>query len=1175
MADFVHLHLHSNFSMLDGMLKVPHLITDCKKWGMPAVALTDHGNMYGLVDFYKAAKEGGIKPLLGVESYLALNGRHDRSDRNHHRHQLFIARNMQGYLNLVEMISLANIEGYYYNPTIDKELVERFREGLIALSGCLSGEIPRLFHNHLDEDAYKAAAWWVERFGEDFYIELQRNGVPGQEEVNAKMLALARHFGIKVVATVDVHYRRKEDARAHEVMLCIGNHATLEDEKRFKIDTHELYLKSPEEMAALFHDLPEALANTLEVADKVETFDITRKKHILPRFPVPGGACSEEDHLRDIAFAGLEARLRQYRSAIPREQYHQRLEYELGVVNRMGYAGYYLIVADFINWAKGRGIAVGPGRGSGAGSLIAYCINITELDPLRYNLLFERFLNPERVSMPDFDVDFCKNRRDEVIHYLRETYGKENVAMIATFQTVKARNAVRDVARVLGLPPVFADGLAKLIPERDERSKDEKKAGMTEIEKALHVEPKLKVRYDQEADARRVLDLAGNLEGVRRQTGKHPGGTVIAPQPVHKLSPVTYDKEKDFMVVQYSKDVLDDVGLVKFDLLGLKTLTIIQEALNFANQSNARKGAPPLDTTLLYRLDDPEVFALFCRAETDNVFQSESEGFKRMLRDLKPDCIEDIIAAVAMYRPGPMDNIPTLIRRKHGQEPITYDLPQLEPILKETYGVIVYQEQVMQIPQAVAGFTLGGADILRRAMGKKKQEEMDKMRSVFLTGAQERGVDAKLAQEIFDKVDKFAGYGFNKSHAAVYAMLSYQTAWLKVHYPVEFMASVMSIDAENIDKIVRDVAAVRAMGLTILPPSVNHSQADFTVEDNAIRFGLSAVRGVGKGAIEAIVKAREDMGPFTDIYDFCARVELRKVNRGVVEALVKSGALDSEGRDRAALMDALDAAIQEGQAGIKKGGMKSLFDVMAPAQGSLMPGHQYADLTWTESEKLKHERDALGFYLSGHPLNAYRDLIPRVTTHTPAKLEDCHDYREMVSVAGVLENVTDRATKTGKGRWARGIIDAPEGRIRFVMFSKAYDRCASCLTREDEAFLITGKIEKPEAGGEDRFADPEAEEGREITLRVEDMTPLSELRQESSHRLVIHFPGRLVPAKLKKVQDTLRAYQGDCDVQLRLSGMHPEADVTVRLPSFYRVNADAQMMEMLRRVVGQDKVWTE
>ena len=1176
-SGYIHLHLHSSYSMLDGMMPVSAIVKAAKRFGMPAVALTDHGNMYGIVEFFKAAKANDIKPILGVEAYLALNGRHDRSSRNHHRHVVLLAKNKTGYQNLVELISVANMEGFYYKPCIDHEVLEQHSDGLVCMSACLSGEIPRYILENRMTEARQATQWYRRVFGEDFYLEIQRNGLKDQEIVNRGIIELAREFGIGMVATTDSHYLNRADAEVQEIAIAIGSRKTLDDENRFKIETTDIYFKSPEEMAKDFEDMPEVIATSLEIAGKIEEYDITRKKHILPRFPTPDDE-TEDEYLRRLSYEGLDARLKQHPTGIPYEEYEKRLEYELGTIIQMGFPGYFLIVADFIVWAKSKGIMVGPGRGSGAGSLVAYCLKITELDPLRYSLLFERFLNPERVSMPDFDVDFCKNRRDEVIAYVTRAYGQHNVGQIATFQTIKAKAAVRDVSRVLGHPPAFANDIAKLIPDRIDISKDEKKAGVSQIQKVLQIEPKLKVMYDNDPQIHRVIDLADKLSGTIRQAGKHPGGTIIAPEPLYKLAPVTMDTEKNMLVVQYGKDVIDDVGLVKFDFLGLKTLTIIQTALEFINERRKTEGLEPVTTETINTFDDPEVYALYSRGDTDNVFQSESEGFKRMLRDLKPDSLEDMIAAVSLYRPGPMEFIPTVVRRKHGLEKIEYDMPELEPILKETYGVIVYQEQVMRIASAVAGYSLGGADILRRAMGKKKVEEMDRQRAIFRTGAVENGHTAEDADALFDKVQKFAGYGFNKSHAAVYASVSYQTAWLKVHYPVEFMASVMTIDSENIDKLLHDVQAVRDMGLSILPPDINRSFVGFTVDNGAIRFGLGAVRGVGRGAIEAIIEAREQHGAFTDLYDFCRKVNTGKVNKGVLESLIKAGAFDVDSHSRGACVAAMEGALQEGSASSRQSGMMSLFDVAADNGHDITPDPVYPDVHWTERERLAMEREALGFYLSGHPMDAYKDILPRVVSHTMKQINMMRESGTSVVIAGVLEGVSDRPLKSGRGRYARGSVDTPDGRVNFIMFSKVYEQYHEYLTAQAEPLVVSGSLEVSERTSMDEGeggGDAGDEAALERTIRVDSMEPLSTIREATSRRLIISLSRDIITRGISRIQDTLRSYSGGCDVFMRLPDVHPEAEVTVKLPAYYRVSADMEMMEQLRRVVGRENVWTE
>ncbi|HYG68443.1 MAG TPA: DNA polymerase III subunit alpha, partial [Anaeromyxobacteraceae bacterium] len=923
MADFVHLHLHTLYSLLDGAIRIKDLMKTVTAKGMKSVAVTDHGNLFGAIDFYKHAKAAGVKPILGMEAYVAgEKGRKDRSERIG-RHLILLAKNAEGWANLRYLSSMAFTEGFYYDPRIDKQLLKEHSKGLIGLSACLAGEVPRLARQGDMDGARRAAREYKEIFEPDsFFLEVQSNGMKEQLDVNAKLAELARAEGIPLAATADAHYVSRDQAKAHEVLMCIASNKTFQDPKRLKHDTDGLFITSPDEMVAALPEYREAIDNTIRIAEMCNV-ELRLGKSFLPRFQLPDGV-SEDEYIDQLAREGLDARFREVAGQYPhdRDAYMQRLEMELGVIKKMGFSGYFLIVQDFINWAKRHDIPVGPGRGSGAGSIVAWSLRITDLDPLRWHLLFERFLNPERVSMPDFDVDFCQNRRDEVIGYVREKYGQENVGQIITFGSLKARSVVRDVVRVMGLPFAEGDRIAKLVP-------DPVQGKTPPLRECIEAEPRLKQLYDEAAIVstwvdsdgvqhkvthKDILDVAMSLEGLNRQAGLHAAGVVIADKPLWEYVPAYKDDKSEMLVSQFAKEEVEAAGLVKFDFLGLKTLTVIDDALKLVKQNHPEmKDFKASDIPL----DDPAVYELISRGDTGGVFQMESSGFTEMVIKMKPSRFEDIIAAGALYRPGPLDQkledgrtmVDVYIDRKHGREKVTYPHPLLEPVLEPTYGVIVYQEQVMQIAQVLGGYSLGGADLLRRAMGKKKAEEMAKQRVIFMKGATEKRVDEKIATHVFDLMEKFAAYGFNKSHSAAYGLLTVQTAWLKAHYPVEFMAALISSEASNTDKVVMHISEARADGIAVLQPDVNESNAEFRalparraegqpaeaaperaggmggpsgppqqeVEKGRIRFGLGAVKGVGESAIEAILEARRDGGPFESLFDLTRRVDTRRI----------------------------------------------------------------------------------------------------------------------------------------------------------------------------------------------------------------------------------------------------------------------------------------------------------
>jgi len=985
-ARFVHLHVHSEYSLIDSTIRIGSLVSACAKADMPALALTDQSNLFALVKFYKDAEKAGLKPIAGADLWIA-----NPADRNKPTRLTLLCRNRAGYLNLSRLLSRAYIEGQHGDyAQVDPAWLQGQSDGLIALFGRDSD----LGHLLLAGNAELAAArcgQWLDLFGDGLYLEICRIGQPQEGAFNDAALRLAARLDIPVVASNDVRFLLKEDFAAHEARVCIHQGRVLADPKRPRDYTAEQYLKSPQQMAELFADLPEALRNSVEIAKRC-TLELSFGTYYLPAFPVPPEH-TLDTFIREQARKGLAARLAKHGPAEgrSRQDYEERLEIEVDVIVKMGFPGYFLIVADFINWAKQNDIPVGPGRGSGAGSLVAYSLGITDLDPLPYDLLFERFLNPERVSMPDFDVDFCMDGRDRVIDYVAQAYGRDHVSQIITYGTMAAKAAVRDCGRVLGHPYGFVDGIAKLIPNtlgitledalgRSDASRKDSSLASAELIQ----------RYNEEEEVKALMDLALELEDLTRNAGKHAGGVVIAPTQLTDFAPLYCEAGGHGIVTQFDKDDVEAVGLVKFDFLGLRTLTIIDWAVKAINARRARRGEAPLDITAL-PLDDRPSYELFARGDTVAVFQFESRGMRELLKRARPDRFEDIIALAALFRPGPlgsgMDR--DWVDRKHGNAAVTYPHPSLEPVLAPTYGVIVYQEQVMQIAQVLAGYSLGGADLLRRAMGKKKPEEMAKERSKFESGAAANGVEAQLASSIFDLMEKFAEYGFNKSHSAAYALVAYQTAWLKVHYPAEFMAAVMSSDMDNTDKVVNFRDEARAMNIRVLPPHVNASAYMFEAQDDgAIRCGIGAIKGVGQGACENIVQERERGGPYTSLFDFCQRVDAQKLNKRVLEAVLKSGALDGLGdKNRATLMAHLPEATKAAEQALKDR-QSGQVDIFGASSGAPVLTQMPPDVDeWPLEQLLDGERDTLGYYLSGHPTDSWKPLLVQLATCEIGQIE--------------------------------------------------------------------------------------------------------------------------------------------------------------------------------------------
>jgi DNA polymerase-3 subunit alpha len=1042
---FVHLRCHSEYSIVDGMVRIGDYVKRAAQDQMPALALTDLSNLFGAVKFYKSARGKGVKPLLGSDVWLENDANRDQPSR-----ALLLCQSPAGYLRLCELLTRAYLTNQHRGrPEINVEwFADGGSDGLILLSGAMMGDVGQALLQGNSALAQKLALQWQQLFPGRYYIELQRTGHAQQEAYIARALELAAALELPVVATHPVQFLDADDYKAHEARVCIAEGYVLADRRRVRLFTENQFFKTQAEMAALFADIPSALANTVEIAKRCN-LELTLGKNYLPQFPTPHGE-SLDDYLVVQAHAGLQQRLQvlfpdaEVRASRQAE-YEARLRFETDIIIQMGFPGYFLIVSDFINWAKHNGVPVGPGRGSGAGSLVAYSLGITDLDPLRYALLFERFLNPERVSMPDFDIDFCQEGRDRVIDYVKHKYGLEAVSQIATFGTMAAKAVIRDVGRVLDLPFNFVDGIAKLIPNE---------LGIS-LSQALEKEPQLQQRREQEEEVNELLELALRLEGLARNVGMHAGGVLISPGKITDFSPMYCQQGSDSVVSQYDKDDVEAVGLVKFDFLGLRTLTILAMALENTNAQRAAKNEPPLAFETLPLVDAP-TFNLLKSANTTAVFQLESRGMKDMLKQAKPDCFEDIIALVALYRPGPMDLIPDFCRRKHGLQRVEYPHPATAPILKETYGIMVYQEQVMQIAQVVAGYSLGGADLLRRAMGKKKAEEMAEQRAVFVEGAVANGTTARDAEYLFDLMEKFASYGFNKSHAAAYALVAYHTAFLKTHYPAAFLAATLSADMNNTDSVHIFYEDCLANGVEVLPPDINASQFRFQpLNDKQMLYGLGAIKGTGWSAIEVILEAREQDGPFKDLFDFCLRLDLRRVNRRVIESLIRAGAFDQLDPNRAALLAgvgmAIDAAEQSGAAS----GQDSLFGDMPEMLNHVLPQLP----AWSEQEKLQQEKAALGFYFSGHPFIAYRSELAAFVRSSLAALSP---QEQPQLLAGVV--VATRTKMTSRGKMAFVVLDDASAQVEVVIGNELF-MANQVLLKEDQLLFVEGKVSNDDFTG--------------------------------------------------------------------------------------------------------------
>ncbi len=1155
MGDFVHLHLHSQYSLLDGAIKVKDLVSTCKQMGMPSVAITDHGNMYATIDFFKQATKAELKPIIGVEAYVTTKD-HTVKERESF-HLVLLAKDLTGYQNLVYLQSMAHMHGFYYYPRVDHKLLAAHSEGLIAMSACLGGEIPSLLLEGRPDAARERALMYKAMFGEgNFFLEVQENGLKDQDVVNVQLAELAEATGIPLVGTNDCHYLRAQDAKAHEVLLCIQTQKTMNDADRMRYGTDQLYLKSPDEMIAALSKWPGAVENTLRIAERCNV-SFKLKQYKLPQYPVPGGGDLYE-YFATKAREGFEERLLEIRAAgypFDEAAYRERLEMEIGVIKTTGFPGYFMVVSDFIVWAKEHGIPVGPGRGSGAGSLVAYSLRITDLDPIRYDLLFERFLNPERISMPDFDIDFCQYRRDEVIRYVTEKYGKDNVSQIITFGTLKARAVIRDVGRVLDVPYGEVDKIAKLVPAQ---------LGMT-LPQALTLEPKLVKMMDDNPTIKELIDTAIALEGLNRHAGIHAAGVVIADRPLWEYVPMARGRD-EAVITQFAKEEVEDAGLVKFDFLGLKTLTVIDIAVKWINRLR-EPGTPVFDIRNI-PLDDREVYDLISRGETLGVFQLESSGFREFLKKIKPDRFEDIIASVALYRPGPMEGgmLEDYIKRKHGESKVTFPHPLLEECLKETYGVIVYQEQVMRIAQLLAGYTLGQADELRKAMGKKIAAMMEKHDAKFNTQAVEKGVDPKVAREIFDGMAAFAKYGFNKSHSAAYAVITYQTAWLKVHHPTAFMTAMLTLDKDNTDKVIQSVAEARRLGLQVLPPDVNTSEEAFTIVGGKIRFGLGAVKGVGSGAVEAILEAREKGGAFGTLLEFFERVDLRRVNRKVVEALICGGAFDSMKVLRSVLMANIDKAMARAQSRQRdraSGQMSLLGGFLGGNGGAAAEPDEFVcegDNTWSTRDTLLKEREALGFYLSNHPLNRYQAQMVSMGLATLGELLECDKHRP-VEIAVITAAFEEKMAKAKKRKFASLTLEDLTGRMEAVLFPDAFEQHGE-LAQSPDPLLIKGHLQ----------VDGDDPENLNRKIVINEIALFEQVGAGKTRRVRVRAtdPERLAPRRVKALKELLLLHRGTTSFGVVV--MQGKRAVDMPFDPMWYVAPSTALYEELEKLFGNGNV---
>jgi DNA polymerase-3 subunit alpha len=1152
-SDYVPLHLHTEYSLLDGAVRIKELVEQAVAFRMPAVAITDHGNLFGVVEFYRYAIKAGLKPIIGCEAYVAPGSRFERKNTTDVEeasfHLILLAKNNKGYRNLISLVTRAYTEGFYYKPRIDMDLLEQYSGGLIGLTSCLKGEVPYYLQRGIVDKAREKALQYKHILGpENFYIEVQANGLPEQEGLNRMLVELARDLHIGIVATNDCHYMKREDARAHDILLCIQTGRIVKDKNRLCFNSDGFYFKSPEEMKDAFKDIPEAILNTRAIAERCNV-EFKLGENLLPIYEIEDGQ-TPDALLEKLAVEGMFYKL----GPEPKSIYRERLREELDIIKKMGYSSYFLIVWDFISYAKNKGIPVGPGRGSAAGSLVSYCLGITDINPVRYNLLFERFLNPERISMPDIDVDFCKDKRSEIIGYVTEKYGKDHVAQIITFGTMAAKAAIRDVGRALDLPYNEVDRIAKLIPDT---------LNIT-IEDALKVEPQLKTLYDSNSKIKELIDIAMRLEGLSRHASTHAAGVVISPVPLTDYTPLYKNPSDGSITTQFDMKAIEKIGLLKFDFLGLKTLTVIDKTLKYIKNNGKEISLRDIPFT------DVKTYELLSLGHTTGIFQLESRGMRELLRKIAPDRFEDLIAVVALYRPGPLGSgmIEDFIKRKKGQIPVKYELPQLKEILDETYGVILYQEQVMMIANKIANFTLGQADMLRKAMGKKMPEEMEKQKEAFIRGAVANGISEKKAARLFDLMAPFAEYGFNKSHSAAYAYLAYQTAYLKAHYPVEFMAATLSADMDNTDKIARSINECREMGIEVLPPDINQSGQEFKVVGNSIRFGLEAVKGVGASAIESILKSRNTDGSFTSVENFLERVDQRKVNKKVVESLIKAGAFDSLGISRAGAMELANRFFN---------GSSRNYAIRALGQQSIFGGIKEETTEnlqeWSETELLRYEKEALGFYITGHPLTKYATELEDVGAKKTSELEELEDRKE-VMIGGMLRDIKRIQTKSKAEIMAYCTLEDAEGSIEVIVFPELYRNSLSLL-QKDTPLLIKGAVDKTEKG---------------VKIVAGEISRLDELRTKRSEKWEVgseKYRGRVEinlrsPAhdnlqrlktiiinsrSLQRVEDPLEQ-KGEYLLYLRIFLEDAEALIATGM----KISPDSELINRIEEIVGKGAV---
>ncbi len=1144
---FAHLHVHTEFSLLDGSNKIKEYVSRVKELGMNSAAITDHGVMYGVIDFYREAKKQGINPILGCEVYVAPNSRFDREitgGDDRYYHLVLLAENEEGYANLTKIVSKGFVEGYYYKPRVDKELLRKYHKGIIALSACLAGEVARFLTKGLYEEAKKTALEYQEIFGEgNFFLELQDHGIPEQGLVNQQLFKMSEETGIELVATNDIHYTYAEDAKPHDILLCIQTGKKLSDENRMRYDGGQYYVKSEEEMLRLFPYAKQALENTQKIADRCHVeieFGVTK----LPKYDVPDGYTSWE-YLQKLCYEGLEKRY-----GDPSQELKERLSYELETIHQMGYVDYFLIVWDFIKYAKDHGISVGPGRGSAAGSIVSYCLEITTIDPIRYQLLFERFLNPERVSMPDIDVDFCYERRQEVIDYVTRKYGKDCVAQIVTFGTLAARGVIRDVGRVMDLPYAYVDSISKMIPQE---------LGIT-IDKALKMNPDLKKLYDTDETVTNLIDMAKRLEGLPRHCSMHAAGVVICQKPVDEYVPLSRAADGT-ITTQFIMTTLEELGLLKMDFLGLRTLTVIQNAVLLARRKQPELNINQID------YNDQKVLDYIGTGKTDGVFQLESAGMKGFMKELKPHNLEDVIAGISLYRPGPMDFIPQYIRGKNDSSSITYDCPQLEPILAPTYGCIVYQEQVMQIVRDLAGYSLGRSDLLRRAMSKKKAAVMEKERKIFIYGDEETGVpgcikngiDEQTANKIYDEMIDFAKYAFNKSHAAAYAVVSYQTAWLKYYFPVEYMAALMTSVIDNPSKVSEYIYACRQMNIKILPPDINKGEANFSVDGGDIRYGLAAIKSIGRPVIKAIVEDREELGLFQNLEDFITRLSAKNIlNKRIIENLIKAGALDTLGGTRKQFMSIyvqiVDHVTQEKKNSMV--GQMTLFDLVSEDQKEEFQIRMPDVGEYSKETLLAFEKEVLGIYVSGHPLEAYEEKWKKSISATTADFQldeetghtKVHDGAKEI-IGGMITEKTIKHTKTNQ-MMAFITIEDLLGTVEVVVFPRDYEKNRDYLEADSKVF-VRGRVSE--------------EDDKPSKLICEKIIPFEQTKKE----LWIQFPDKETFLDQEQI---VYGYLADSDGNDEVVIYCAKERVVKRLPKNRNIGINEQILSRLMNHFGEKRV---